>query len=193
MKRNVDEGTWEFEPRQGLVVMAYRTGRPDEHVLAQMFIEEHEGGIRLRVGRYEHNLTGGPPSPPPLEQIEAFANQPTNAVFLIQTMDAPAAGTLPRFLPGVRVPGRKPNDFYGWVLIHKRACEERGDSYAHRIARDNNVTPNVVYRWVQEAKRRGISIDDDEVGQVRINGVPMGVAGEPMPDMTGELLKAGAL
>ena len=113
--------------------MAYRTGTGEE-ASSPRCSSTTRADLRLQVARYEHNLEPGRHRrTPPLDQIEAFANQPTNAVFLVQTMDAPAAGTLPRFLPGVRQPGRKPNDFYGWVLIHKRACEERGDSYAHRI------------------------------------------------------------
>ena len=164
MKRSSDEGIWEFETRAGLVVRAWWAGGSelvDEHVVAYLAVDEVGPGIQLRVVRYEHNNMSGSATPPPLEQIEEFANEPANALWLIDKRDRLDRRLLPLRLPAVKRPGKKPDGFYGLVLVFKRMCELRNESFAHRIARDNDVTPNVVYRWVAEAKRRGITVDDD--------------------------------
>jgi hypothetical protein len=85
--------------------------------------------------------------------------------------DVEAMRWMPMRLPEIERVGKKPDRFYGLVLVYKYACEHYGIGYAERLARDNNVDPGVVYRWVFEAKRRGITIDDG--GAVFIHGEPM--------------------
>lgn len=182
MTRPKDEGIpWRFEVQPLLQVKAEC---PGEVVTAQMAIDLDEPEFRFRTISYTHVLVeGGPaqPSAPPLDEIEAFANQPRNVVALFdqRARARPAIEIAPMLLTDVKKPGKKPDSFYGEVLIYKRACEEVSTPFAERIARDNDVTAGVVYRWVQEAKRRGITIDDDEIGQVRINGEPMDLLGLP--------------
>jgi hypothetical protein len=186
MKRPNDQGTaedgWEFRADRGLRVVAVKHAGPGagELVNAQLIVDRAAPTLLLRVANYHHHLEGDvTASTPPLDEITAWANLPNNALTLLDLRIVNPIALGPMLLAHRNAVGKKPNLHYAQVLMYKRACEQAGVPYAERIANDNDVEPGVVYRWVQEAGRRKITIDDDEVGQVRIDGEPMNMNGEP--------------
>jgi hypothetical protein len=65
---------------------------------------------------------------------------------------------LPMLLPPAMVKGagRKPDNFYERVAYLVRFCAEHGIAHGPRLAKDNGVEESTVYRWVHEARRRGL-------------------------------------
>lgn len=147
-----------------------------EQIHAELVTELDAPALSFRVVNYRHwCMPGHTLTAPPLDEIMVFANRPFNAIELIK-QDKPPEVNWPKRLALANRSGRKPDHFYGMVLILRRNCERNGLPYAETIANENGVTPNVVFRWVAEAKRREITIDDG--GQVRIKGKPMAFATE---------------
>jgi hypothetical protein len=206
MKRTSDNRTaWRFDLEPGLVVVAV-SGDDSEVVRARMDYDRTASTLRFHVVEYSHSLSdpsaaGRPTGTPPLDLIEQSANQPDNAVYLIDTRRPAIRSALTRkVLPYAKRPGKKPDAFYAAVLIYKRECEQAGEPYAQQIAQDNGVTPGVVYRWVAEAQRREITVDQtrDASWQARKAGEPIDLAprvpgglrtepgGEPIADTDSE-------
>jgi hypothetical protein len=177
-----DATGWELRAQPGLTVNASRTVAEGvgEGIEAQLAICYDEPTFRLHVVSYTRTVVGAvDETPDPRGLIERWANEPGNAVDLIDLRhtDVPTAAFAMMRLPDAKRPGKKPDDFYARVLIFKRMCENAGMPYGERLAEDNDVSVHTVFRWVNEAKRRGITLDDDEVGQVRIEGEPMTMSG----------------
>lgn len=178
MRRSNDEQTaedeWEFRAERGLRVIAIKRNEPGlgQVVEAQLAVFRPATTLMLRIASYHHDLDGdGPAIAPPFVAIAEWANLPDNALTLLDMRMVNPVATMPMVLPYRDAIGKKPDVHYGQVLIFKRACARAGIAYAERIGNDNGVEPGVVYRWVQEAGRRGITIDDDD--QVLVHGLKM--------------------
>lgn len=166
MKRTNTEGTWELSAQPGLVVRAERTSTGGGRIVAliQLGIDPTARGIQLRIEAIRTEYLGDQTSRmrtlgfPPEEKIERWANQPPITLALIKSSPADLAP-----LEGVRDTGKRPDSFYVDVLKDRIQCDRRGVPYAEAIARQNGVESSTVYRWMKEAKRRGIRIEDGRV------------------------------
>ena len=109
---------------------------------------------------YQHfSLDGRPLDGPPLRAIEAYANQPGNASSPFETAPLREDGLVAMRLPALPPPGprgRPPDSFYERVAAFVRLCDEHGIADGPRLAVDNEVPTTTVYRWVREARRRGV-------------------------------------
>jgi hypothetical protein len=145
-----------FEPR--LRAVAHALG---QIVTAQLVVDLDGPAIGFKVSHYEHEVTRGTePTAPPLKEIVEQANEPHNALMLIDSRDQLDPVSLR--LPDAHRVGKKPDEHYRLVLALKAACEQAGAPYAETIAAANDVSPGVVYRWTAEANRRGIPTPADE-------------------------------
>lgn len=135
--------------------MKVESHRGDERLWTLFDFDSTASGLRLRVVEYTHYV-GDPIEPPPLDDVVEFAN--VNAVALLDHRDARSMGVV---LADAHRSGKKPDRFYRDVLEAKRVLEDLGEAYAKRLAADNRVSEGVVYRWVTEAKRRGLDDTDD--------------------------------
>ena len=164
MRRSNEQGTWKFDVAAGLRVVGHRGG---EQLVATLAIDDNADRLAFMVVRLEWagdgtSLAGRPA--PDVATIESWASTPGAALALLdqRNTDEPVAGDpLPMRLP-VHGSGRKPNSFYERVLFFKDLCYEHGLPYAERLAADNGVAPGVVYRWVAEARRRGLTAEGDQ-------------------------------
>jgi hypothetical protein len=144
-----------------------RATRGTERVTAQLAVDLDQPTLTFAVTADEYERPVDRASAP-LDDMIAFANRPANAIELIDGRGQPPDWPMPTplILDGVNRPGKKPNDFYAKVLFYKLVCERAGQSYAERIAADNGV----VYRWVNEAKRREL---EPSPGVIRWPGEPI--------------------
>lgn len=88
------------------------------------------------------------------------ANEPAVLLMLLDLRHVPdkPGEPLPMLLPPGEVMGggRKPDSFYERVAYLVRYCAEHGIAHGPRLAKDNHVPESTVYRWVHEARRRGL-------------------------------------
>ena len=164
MKRTNKWGTpegWTYDFGPELVMVAEHAA--GDVVQAHLLVDTSEGALRLRVARYEHTFpkwaTDLALSPPPIVWLEAEANRAGNAMVLLDMRHdlKPGQGEMVAMrLPVslVRGRGRKPDSFYERVLALVAICEQHGIPYGPRLAADNEVEQNTVFRWVKEARRR---------------------------------------
>lgn len=160
------EGTWQFRTHSGLWVQASRRDSDGSSVQVdvQLEIDPDVDGIGIRLRTRQVTITYGKTSPRPLldlpaieQLIERWANEPANALRLLDTRERNAN----LHLLGVQDRGKRQDWFYLHVLSARRECEKLGLPYAETIAKYNDVEPGTVYRWINEAKRRGLELLDE--------------------------------
>lgn len=163
MERNDDEATegWELEALEGLVVRARREVEGgSQEVEAHLQVDEEAETLMLGLGEGSVRSSGVlAEEPAPFGMILRWANRPANVLALLDGRHP--ARKLTDLGPEVRARGKKSDVFYAMVLLAQRVCENQGIPFARRVADDNGVSTEVVYRWRSEAKRRRITIDDE--------------------------------
>lgn len=171
MKRTKDPGTeWTLEVYSGLRVLARGPG--GQVLRAHLQPDWRAPSLHLRIISYEHLgdddteclalLTDF--DPPPLAWIESEMNRPENAMEIIGSIreagwSNPYTMKVPKPPPGFK--GPYPESFYGHVAAFVRICHENGIAVGPRLAEDNDVPTTTVYRWIREAKRRGLLYDEE--------------------------------
>lgn len=119
--------------------------------------------VRLGVERTEANVTDAPP--PPIDELEEFANRPEIAQLLLDTRSNPvevSGGSVPpmriQIPPGA---GKKPDGFYKKVAGYVVLCNENGIKWGPRLAADNGVPISSIYNWVRRARQLGYLSDEE--------------------------------